>query len=40
MSDQTQPLLIMIVEDDPKTAAMIESYFQKEQFATVNAFDG
>jgi DNA-binding response OmpR family regulator len=40
MTLQTQSPLIMIVEDDSKTAALIESYLQKEDFATVKASDG
>lgn len=40
MSRQTQPPRILIVEDDPKTAALIESYLQKEHFETVKVSDG
>lgn len=40
MTLQTQTPLILIVEDDPKTAALIDSYLQKEMFATVIASDG
>ena len=34
----TQPVLI--VEDDPNTAALIETYLQREGFSTVLAYDG
>lgn len=40
MTHSTQSPLILIVEDDPKTAALIESYLQKEHFAVVTASDG
>lgn len=40
MSHETQPPLILIVEDDSKTAGLIDSYLQKEHFATVKASDG
>lgn len=40
MTLQSHTPLILIVEDDPKTLALIESYLQKEMFATVIASDG
>lgn len=32
--------LILIVEDDPNTSALVETYLQREGFSTLPAFDG
>ena len=31
---------ILIVEDDPNTSTLVETYLQREGFSTITAFDG